>query len=231
MNTLSKIILIDKPNGWTSFDVVAKIRSYFRKETGNKKIKVGHAGTLDPFATGLLIVLVGEATKEQDLYMKKDKEYETTLRLGFVSTTGDPEGKISETPNAKYEIPNEDQISKVLKSFMGEIDQVPPQFSAIKINGKKAYELARAGKEVEIKPRRVSIHELDLVSYNWPELKIKTKVSSGTYIRTLGEDIGQALGTGAYLTQLRRTKIGEFDIKDAKTITETIDSNQPNSST
>lgn len=216
---MNKILLIDKPAGWTSFDVVAKIRNAARAATGNKKIKVGHAGTLDPFATGLLIVLVGDGTKKQDSYMKQDKEYVATLKLGFVSTTGDPEGEIIAYSSSE---PANQEVEEALRKFLGEISQVPPIYSAIKIDGKRAYALARAGKEVEMKPRQVKIYDLKIEKYEYPELKIRVRCSSGTYIRTLAEDIGKALGTGAYLTALRRTKIGTYDVADAKSIEESL---------
>lgn len=232
---MDQVILIDKPAGWTSFDVVAKIRSNLRRNSpqssvnGKQKLKVGHSGTLDPFATGLLIILTGSATKRQDEFMKQDKVYEATFRLGAVSTTGDPEGEITErgmlnderreaTPTTNYHLPSTEEVQKALAKFVGEITQVPPQYSAIKVNGKKAYELARAGKKVELKPRQVTIYSLELLEYVWPEIKVRAHVSSGTYIRTLAEDIGKELGTGAYCLELRRTKIGGYEVKDAKTI-------------
>jgi tRNA pseudouridine55 synthase len=225
---MNQILLVDKPTGWTSFDVVAKIRIAARKEfeirnskletKSSKKIRVGHAGTLDPFATGLLIVLVGKETKNQDEYMKQDKEYEATLKLGFTSTTGDPEGTITEITNNKFQIPNIDQITKILNSFLGEIEQTPPIYSAIKVDGKRAYKLAREGKTLVMKERKVTIHSLKIENYEYPELKIVVRCSSGTYIRSLAEDIGKALDTGAYLTALRRTKIGDFNIANAKSI-------------
>lgn len=215
---LNEVLLIDKPAGWTSFDVVAKIRGHFSKMAG-AKIKVGHAGTLDPFATGLLIVLLGQATKEQDEYMKKDKVYEATLKLGFESTTGDPEGELRAVSAL---VPTEEGILKVLNAFTGQIEQTPPRHSAIKINGQRAYKLARAGVDFEIKLRTIEISSLEVLSYEYPFLRIAAHVSSGTYIRTLAEDIGRKLGTGAYLTELRRTKIGEYDIKNAQTIEEAL---------
>lgn len=211
---MNEIILIDKPKNWTSFDVVAKIRSGLKTQ-GFGRVKVGHAGTLDPFATGLLIVLLGEATKKQSEFMKLDKEYEAVLELGKISTTGDPEGEISQFINTKYQIPNKAQISEVLKQFLGEIEQVPPKYSAIKIQGKRAYELARKNIDFEIKPRKVTIHNLEVIKYAYPSLELKIKCSSGTYIRTLAEDIGKTLGTGAFLTDLKRTKIGVHELKNA----------------
>jgi len=213
--TMNQVLLIDKPADWTSFDVVAKIRGAARTISGNKKIKVGHAGTLDPFATGLLIVLIGDETKKQDMYMKQDKEYETTLFLGAMSTTGDPEGEI--TPH-EYKIPDQKDISTSLETLQGTISQTPPIYSAIKVYGQRAYKLARAGKIPEMKPREVVIYKIELLNYNFPQLKIRVNCSSGTYIRTLAEDIGKRLGCGAYLTTLRRTKIGEYRIEDALAI-------------
>ncbi|MDQ2973403.1 MAG: tRNA pseudouridine(55) synthase TruB [bacterium] len=221
---MDEVILVDKPAGWTSFDVVAKIRGQLRAklkaEGSPQKAKVGHSGTLDPFATGLLIILVGKATKRQDEFMKQDKVYEATFRLGATSTTGDPEGVIEErrAMNDERSRPREQQVKEALEKFTGEIEQMPPIYSAIKINGKKAYELARAGKPVELKPRKVHIYSLELTDYKWPELKITAHVSSGTYIRSLAVDIGDQLGTGAYCTQLRRTKIGQNDVNNAQTI-------------
>ncbi len=226
---MNKILLIDKPAGWTSFDVVAKIRGAANaaaKSAGLPKtkhgVKVGHAGTLDPFATGLLIVLVGkENTAKQDTFMKQDKEYEATLRFGYTSTTGDPEGVVEKTARetTQYSV---EQIEQALKSFKGKISQIPPIFSAIKVAGKRAYKLARAGETPEMKPRLVTIHSLKIENYEYPELKLTVQCSSGTYIRTLAEDIGKALGCGAYVTALRRTKIGEFSINESVSVEEAV---------
>ena len=206
------IYLIDKPAGWTSFDVVAKVRSI----SGIKS--VGHAGTLDPFATGLLIVLVGkEFTKKQSEFMKLDKEYEATLKLGFSSSTGDPEGEIKKISNFQFPISKE-EVEKTLKSFIGEIEQTPPAHSAIKINGQRAYKKARKGEKFEMPKRKVTIYFLDLVDYKYPFVKFRVKCSSGTYIRTLGQDIAERLSTKGYLTELRRTQIGEFNVLEAKEI-------------
>ena len=211
-------LLVDKPVGWTSFDVVNYIRKMVAEAEGKrpKQVKVGHSGTLDPFATGLLIILIGKYTKRQDEFMKQDKTYEATITLGSISTTGDPEGEITQTDFD--EIPTKDEVMTCLNKFVGQIEQIPPQFSAIKVGGKKAYELARSGKPVELKSRRITIHSLQLISYEWPEVKIRTQVSSGTYIRSLAVDIGGALGTGAYCSRLRRTKIAEYEVERAKTI-------------
>jgi tRNA pseudouridine55 synthase len=206
-----KIILIDKPAGMSSFGVVARVRRKLRDELG-KKIKVGHTGTLDPFATGLLIILAGKATKKSDEFLKKDKVYEATVKLGETSTTGDIEGEIEKVSD---KVPTLDDIKKACDKLTGEITQTVPAYSAVKINGERAYKLARKGKEVEMPTRKVTIYELEILDYTYPNLKIRTHVSSGTYIRTLGEDIGKLLGTGAYLTALRRTKIADFSVEAA----------------
>ncbi|MBR0372323.1 tRNA pseudouridine(55) synthase TruB [Candidatus Saccharibacteria bacterium] len=208
----NQIILIDKPANISSFGVVAKVRGKLKQEFGHK-IKVGHTGTLDPFATGLLILLTGKMTKKSHEFLKLDKIYEATLRLGFISTTGDPEGEITKSTSQHH--PNLEEITSTINSFLGEIEQTPPKFSAIKINGERAYKLARKNQDFTVPSRKVEIYNIEVLEYNYPELKIKTHVSSGTYIRTLAEDIGKKLGTGAYLTALRRTKIGPYDIKDA----------------
>lgn len=208
------ILLIDKPANMTSFGVVARVRRVLSEQAG-KKVKVGHTGTLDPFATGLLILCVGKETKNAMSYTKLDKVYEATIRLGQMSTTGDPEGDVSDVSDRQ---PSREEIEKVLQKFTGEITQRPPIYSAIKVGGRRAYDLARQGKEVEIPERTVMIHSLELVDYTYPELKVRTHVSSGTYIRTLAEDIGKLLGTGAYCTQLRRTKVADWDITQAQTL-------------
>lgn len=207
-----QIILIDKPAGISSFGVVAKVRKKLRDEFG-KKIKVGHTGTLDPFATGLLILLSGKMTKKSSDFLKLDKEYIAELKLGYVSSTGDTEGEITKVNDINTDI---NEIKKILNNFNGKINQKVPAFSAVKINGQRAYKLARAGKEFETPTREIEIYAIEILDYNYPKLKIRCHVSSGTYIRTLAEDIGKALGTGAYLTALRRTKIGNYSVKDAK---------------
>ncbi len=209
------ILLVDKPAGWTSFDVVNYIRKQVAQTEGQrpKQIKVGHAGTLDPFATGLLIILIGkEFTKRAAEFSKLDKTYEVTLRLGQTSSTGDPEGQLNPISDR---IPAEKDLKTALNKFTGTISQTPPAYSAMKIDGQRAYKLARAGKEVKIEPRQVTINRLELISYKYPEIELVTDVSSGTYIRSLVEDIGKTLGTGAYATELRRTTIGDFSIQKA----------------
>ena len=232
------IILIDKPAGMTSFGVVARLRRVLSEQAG-KKVKVGHTGTLDPFATGFMIIVTGKACKDAMRYTKLDKVYEATIRLGQISTTGDPEGEISaydadEIPSKstvrrtdefargsgcsieRFAAPSIMRVQAVLAQFTGEIKQRPPIFSAIKINGQRAYKLARDGKEVEIPERTVQIYALELLSYNYPELKVRAHVSSGTYIRSLAVDIGVALGTGAYCQKLRRTRIADYDVAAAQ---------------
>lgn len=210
--------MVDKPAGWTSFDVVNYVRKQVAAAEGKKPkhVKVGHTGTLDPFATGLLILLIGkDYTRRAGEFSKLDKTYEVTMRLGAASTTGDPEGEISPVSDRK---PTKTELEAALKQFVGVIEQVPPAYSAIKINGQRAYKLARAGQEVIIEPRKVTINRLELFDYTYPEAKFTTDVSSGTYIRTLVEDLGRALGTGAYTAGLRRTKISNYSLQDAITI-------------
>ncbi|MBA3678878.1 tRNA pseudouridine(55) synthase TruB [Candidatus Saccharibacteria bacterium] len=204
------IYLINKPRGRSSFSMVAQVR----RLSGIKK--VGHAGTLDPEAEGLLIILVGkDYTKQSDSYLKLDKTYEFTVKLGETSDTGDEEGKKTVVSKEK---PTQKAILDALEIFTGEIEQVPPQYSAIKINGVRAYKLARKGEVAEISSRQVTISSLDLLEYNFPYVTLEANVSSGTYIRSLAEDLGKKLGTGAYCTQIIRTRIGESYLKDAVTL-------------
>ena len=207
-----RVILVDKPAGMTSFGVVARVRRKLKDEFGHK-VKVGHTGTLDPFATGLLILLSGKYTKRSNEFLKLDKVYEATTKLGYVSDTGDIEGKIEKRGDKSIELK---EIQEILKSFVGEVEQTPPKFSAIKINGQRAYKLARAGKDFEVPSRKVTIYNIEILEYEYPILKLRCHVSSGTYIRTLAEDIGEKLGVGAYCESLRRLKIGEYDVKDAE---------------
>ncbi len=220
------VVLIDKPAGWTSFDVVAKIRGKIRRrytaqgiKPTKRQLKVGHAGTLDPFATGLLVILLGDATKKATEFLKLDKVYEAEIILGKESTTGDPEGELTAVSDTK---PTTEEVQAVLAAFTGEIRQRPPIFSAIKINGRRAYKLARDGKEVGVPERTVTIHSLELLDYTYPSLKIRTHVGSGTYIRSLAVDIGRALGTGAYCGALRRTRIADWSIDDAEQLNEYV---------
>lgn len=218
----SGILLIHKPRGITSHDVV----DYVRKITGVRR--VGHAGTLDPLAGGLLIVLVGDATKRQAEFMSGEKEYVATMRLGATSDTDDAEGIIKPTTDNRQ--PTTTEMKAALMRFVGEIEQMPPAYSAIKIRGKKAYDIARAGGAPDLKVRRVTIKEIELLEYRalpsealateGPLLKIRVVCSPGTYIRALARDIGQALGCGAYLEALTRTRSGVFRIEQAVTLQE-----------
>lgn len=208
-------LLVEKPAGWTSHDVVAKVRGQLKKETG-QRVKVGHTGTLDPFATGLLILVVGKATKRASEFSKLDKTYEAELKLGFTSSTGDVDGELTKVSSRK---PSRAEIDAALDKFVGQINQTPHAFSAIKVAGQRAYKLARAGEKPVLEPRKVNIYSIENVEYDYPKLSFTTSVSSGTYIRSLAEDIGKELGTGAYLSTLRRTKVGGFNIAKAQVLT------------
>ncbi|MFO0881902.1 MAG: tRNA pseudouridine(55) synthase TruB [Candidatus Saccharimonadales bacterium] len=206
------LLLVDKPAGVSSFGVVAKVRGVLRAHFGIKNIKVGHTGTLDPAATGLLVLAIGTYTKRVPELLKQDKTYEVTMKLGETSTTGDKEGEITAVSNTQ---PTEQAVADALQAFTGQIMQTPPAFSAIKVNGQRAYNLARKGKEVVIEPRQVTIYKNELVSYEYPYVRFTSEVGSGTYIRSLVEDIGNMLETGAYMSNLRRTSIGDFSIENA----------------
>jgi len=211
------LLLVEKPKGWTSFDVVARVRGIVKTELkktnpGLKNFKVGHTGTLDPSATGLLVLCLGTYTKKVPEMIRHDKTYQVELTLGATSTTGDQEGEITLLHTLA---PNRSVVESVVCCFVGEQMQTPPAYSAIKINGKRAYDLARAGKEVKIEPRRVTIHSITDVDYTWPKLTFTTSVSSGTYIRSLATDIGEKLGTGAYMSELRRTRVDAYSVSDA----------------
>ena len=257
-----EILLIDKPEGISSFGVVAKVRGKLSKEAGmmtvrgkdgvlrekRRKVKVGHTGTLDPFATGLLVLLIGKGTKRANEFLKLDKEYIATVRLGATSTTGDPEGEVTvmvpadagvsgvsgdeltgipreeltggDDGGRNVRVPTRADVEKAVEKFVGETEQRVPSYSAVKINGERAYRLARAGKEVEMPVRKVRIDEIEILDYKWPDLTIRCQVSSGTYIRALGEDIGKELGVGGYLTALRRTQVGKWRVEEAKGLEE-----------
>ena len=202
-----------KPKGITSHDVVDKIRRI------TKEKKVGHSGTLDPFAEGVLIIAVSrESTKELQKLLKSDKEYIALIELGKESSTGDPEGKIT-VIKEKINISRKD-IEKVLPQFTGEIEQTPPIYSAIKIKGVPAYKLAIKGKTVNLKKRKVTINSIEILSFKSTFLELKIRSSSGTYIRTLSKDIGEKLGVGAYVKELKRTRVGAYSIEDSKTLKE-----------
>lgn len=215
---LDGFLLVDKPKGWTSFDVVAKIRGVIKRETG-RKVKVGHTGTLDPLATGLMIIVIGSYCKRAAEFSKLDKTYEVTMKLGETSSTGDEEGEKTIVSDRK---PSEDEIKTALESFLGESLQTPPTYSAVKINGKRAYKLARKGEKVEIEPRPIRINSIEITDYTYPFVKFTADVGSGTYIRSLVTDIGENLKTGAYMSHLQRMKVGEFNIKDSIKTLESI---------
>lgn len=213
------ILLIDKPKTWTSFDVVNYVRKIVAAAEGKKpkNCKVGHTGTLDPLATGLLVLLIGkDYTRRAAEFSKLDKTYEVTMKLGQISTTGDEEGDKQATSDKE---PDENQIKVALAQFTGEIMQTPPAFSAMKINGQRAYKLAREGKEVTLEPRPVIIHTIVLKGYEYPFVRFTCRVGSGTYIRSLAQDLGEHLQTGAYMSDLRRTSVGNFDISNATDVT------------
>lgn len=216
---MNGILLVDKPKGWTSFDVVGRVRriaSHSPLSTSNKKrFPVGHTGTLDPLATGLLVLLLGTYTKQAMALTKLDKTYEVVMCLGQTSATGDAEGEL--TAVSSYE-PNEQQVLQAMHQFRGEILQTPPIYSAIKIDGQRAYKLARQGKVPQMQPRPARIDRIELTDYHYPLVHFTVDVSSGTYIRSLVEDIGKVLQTGAYMAELRRTRVGNYHIKDAITI-------------
>ncbi len=203
----SGILIISKPAGITSHDVVDEVR----KITGLRQ--VGHTGTLDPMATGVLIILVGPATKLSNQFLGLDKIYSAVIKLGYISDTYDKTGKIEEY-NTKL-IPDEAEIKKILAKFTGVIDQVPPMFSAKKVQGKKLYELARQGKEIVREPKKITIYNLELKEYSYPLIKIVVECSTGTYIRSLAYDIGKELGTGAYLEELERLAVGDYNLEQA----------------
>jgi tRNA pseudouridine55 synthase len=208
-----EILLFDKPYGWTSFDLVGKIRNILSRKLKVKKLKVGHAGTLDPLATGLMIVCTGKATKKVETLQLLEKEYVATLKTGATTPSFDmetPENAVYSTEHITREL-----VSEILRLFGGSLSQVPPAFSAVKIDGKRAYKHARKGNDPELQPRNVMIREIELLSFSLPEISIRVVCSKGTYIRALARDIGKALGSGAYLTALRRTRTGDFSVDNA----------------
>lgn len=211
-----QILLFDKPLGWTSFQVVNKVRWLIRSKHKIKKIKVGHAGTLDPLASGLLILCTGKFTKRIEELQGQEKEYTGTFTLGATTPSYDLETEINETfPTGHL---SEETIKAATASFIGEIDQYPPVFSALKKEGRRLYEFARMGEEVEIPARKVHIREFEITRIAMPEVDFRVVCSKGTYIRSLAFDFGKALETGAHLSALRRTKIGEYSVDDAMSI-------------
>ena len=215
-----QVLLIDKPLEWTSFQAVNKIRWHIKQRFQIKKIKVGHAGTLDPLATGLLIICTGKQTKEIHVYQGQKKEYTGTFTIGATTPSYDLETEIDNTfPTAHI---TKELIHDTTKQFLGEIDQKPPIFSAIKKEGKRLYELARKGETAEIKSRKVTIDEFEITNINLPNIDFRVVCSKGTYIRSLAYDFGKALHSGGHLSALRRTKIGTFSVEKAKSIEDFI---------
>ena len=215
-----KVLLIDKPLNWTSFQAVNKIRWHIKKQFGLKKIKVGHAGTLDPLATGLLIICTGKKTKSINEYQAQEKEYTGSIYLGATTPSYDLETEVNETFPIDHI--TEDLIQQTANSFVGKIDQKPPIFSAIKKDGKRLYDIARKGETTEIKSRKVNITRFDITKIEMPLVEFRVSCSKGTYIRSLAHDFGIKLNSGAYLASLRRTRIGEFSVEKALTISDFI---------
>lgn len=208
-----EVIVLDKPLNWTSFDLVSKVKSKIFHDLKLKKVKVGHAGTLDPLATGVMIICTGKATKRIESFQAGIKEYIATIKLGATTPSFDMETEEDQTyPTAHI---TEELIKQTLKDFIGAIEQVPPAYSAVKVKGQRAYDLARKGEEVKLKAKTLVIDDIELLECNMPEITIRVVCSKGTYIRALARDIGQALNSGGYLTYLRRTRVGDFTEEDA----------------
>lgn len=217
-----EIFHIDKPYGWTSFAVVGKLRYHISKRLGVKKIKVGHAGTLDPLASGVLVVCTGKATKRIDELQAGVKEYVAEIKLGATTPSFDLETE--EDATYPWEHITREQIDNVLQTqFVGSIEQVPPSYSACKINGKRAYKIARTGNEVELKAKTLVINEIELLEFEGQRLAIRVVCGKGTYIRALARDIGLALGSGAHLTGLRRTRVGDVLVQECLSVDEAVD--------
>lgn len=211
-----EILCFDKPLTWTSFDIVNKVRYLIKRQLNVKKFKIGHAGTLDPLATGVLIVCTGKATKRIEELQYKTKEYVATLKLGATTPSFDLEKEIDAVYPTEHI--TREMVEETLTRFKGEIWQVPPTYSAVKVNGKRAYDYARKGAEVELKPKLLVIDEIELLDCQLPEITIRVVCSKGTYIRALARDIGLALNSGAHLTALRRTRIGDIRVEDCLSI-------------
>ncbi|WP_159946413.1 tRNA pseudouridine(55) synthase TruB [Polaribacter septentrionalilitoris] len=217
-----QVLLIDKPLNWTSFQAVNKLRWHIKQRFNIKKIKVGHAGTLDPLATGLLIICTGKQTKQINIYQGQVKEYTGTFTLGATTPSFDLETEIDKSFPTDHI--TDELLHQTTQQFIGDIQQKPPIFSAIKKDGKRLYELARKGETTEIKSREVTISEFEITKINFPEVEFRVVCSKGTYIRSLANDFGKALNSGAHLSALRRTKIGDFSVKKAVSINEFINS-------
>jgi tRNA pseudouridine55 synthase len=213
-----RILLIDKELNWTSFDAVNKIRIILKNRLGIKKIKVGHAGTLDPLATGLIIVCTGKMTKQITSYQDQEKEYVAVIKLGETTPSFDLESTVDKTFPTDHI--TKDKLIDTFQRFVGEIDQVPPLFSAKYINGTRAYEYARKGSELELKAQKIKIFSIELIHFELPFVKVRIICSKGTYIRALARDIGKELESGAYLSELRRTRIGSLNVNNAISINE-----------
>jgi tRNA pseudouridine55 synthase len=211
-----EVLFFDKYLDWTSFDLVNRVRNTLCKKTGIKKLKVGHAGTLDPLATGLMILCTGKKTKQIESFQSEEKEYIATLKLGATTPSFDMETEEDSQNDCSFV--SEDLFKTAAKKFEGEIDQVPPIFSAVKVKGKRAFNYVRNGESLKLQPRKIVISEIELISFQLPIVKIKVVCSKGTYIRSLARDIGAELNCGAYLTGLQRTRIGEYKVKDAMTV-------------
>mgnify|MGYP006283594835 CR=1 FL=1 len=220
-----KVLLLDKELNWTSFDVVNKLRVSLRNCLGIKKIKAGHAGTLDPLATGLVIICTGKATKQIESFMGLDKEYIADITLGATTPSFDLETPIDQTYPADHI--TRGKLEEALLSFLGETEQTPPIYSAKQIDGKRAYDMARQGEEVRMKKNLVTIHELEILDFRLPVARIRIRCGKGTYIRSLASDLGKKLGSGAYLSALRRTRIGDYHVKDAEKITDFVKKLKP----
>jgi tRNA pseudouridine55 synthase len=210
------LLLVDKPQGWTSFDAVNKIKNLVRRKYNLKKFKIGHSGTLDPMATGLLVVCTGAWTKQLHHLQGLDKKYSGEITLGIETDTYDAEGKVvftKEVPSITIA-----SLESLFQNFIGDIQQLPPAFSAIKKDGKPLYELARAGKEVKLEPRNVTVHSIKIIEFNSPKITLEVHSGSGFYVRSLAHDIGGMIGCGAHLSALRRTSIGSYTLDDSMTM-------------
>ena len=211
---MDTVLYFDKPLGWTSFNLVNRVRGVLSRHLGVKKLKVGHAGTLDPLATGVMILCTGKNTKLIESFQYQTKEYIATIKLGATTPSFDLETEV----DAEYptEHITEELVKETLNKFIGEIQQIPPTYSAIKINGKRAYEYARKGDDVELKPKTLVIDEIELLDYKMPEIVVRVVCSKGTYIRALARDIGESLNSGGHLTALRRTQIGDIRVENCQ---------------
>lgn len=215
------LLIIDKQQGFTSMDVCAIIRTRLRRAGAPKRIRVGHTGTLDPLATGVLVVLVGKATRLCERLMADEKEYEAVVDMSRRSTSDDLDGHITEVPIALP--PGRDRVGQAVRGFVGTIMQRPPSHSAMKVGGRRAYAIARSGGEVSLPPRPVRVHQIDILAYDWPRLTLRIRCGKGTYIRSLARDLGAALSTGGLLASLRRSRVGDYSLAHAKPLSQLPD--------